>query len=441
MEGNKLYPLFEDIFSSFNKNEAIRCIISFKDEAVRERFKTELSNDEILCTINVIPSIVANLSKSKISKLKSRPEILQIEQDQVLKQSILDTVEHLNITEYKTSQIVFTGNGVKIGIIDDGINNDLGSIRGTVFQKLSLKGSAKKGIKNPKELTNNQFSHGSLMANLLVNQFLTQDDVLLGICPEAQIYDIDISKNYDIDVSKNSRSYYISDILQSFDLLVQKKLNLDILLIPLSSVTPSDGNDILSKACNLFTKKGIAIVCPSGNCKDDVGFIGTPGAAKEVITIGALTKSNRISDFTPQERKINNQIKPELYFPGESIQIPLTQYNRITTTGTSASAAIAAGFVTLLKEFNSELTPIQIKDILTEASNFYNAHSDTMEKVRTFTLVDLFKILDLYERPVLPYNYLIKRSIKASIEYVLILIIIFYMPIIFNIIKSYLSKF
>ncbi|MGV9203354.1 MAG: S8 family serine peptidase [Promethearchaeia archaeon] len=430
MDG-KIYPLFEDTLSSFEDNSPIRCIISFNDKSAKEKFNEKNPDIEILFSILVIPSIVVNLSKEEILGVKNHPDILQIEQDQSLKQCILDIMETLKISEYKTSQITFSGKGIKIGIIDDGIDNDLESIRGTVSQWVQLNKQEEKNLKKSKRTRSNQFSHGSLLTNLLVNQYLTEDDVLLGICPEAEIYDVDISNK--------EGEFFISDILRAFDLLLQKKIDLDIILIPFSSSTPSDGKDVLSKACNRLTKEKFIIVCPSGNYRNNRKIIGTPAAATHVITVGALKKSGYVAEFTPKQKEINGRIKPEFFFPGESIQIPLSQHNRVNTTGTSTSAAIAVGIIALLKEFNPKLDSDLIKGIFNKASQRCISRRGLEENIRTFSLVDLFKVLNLYERSVIPYTYLMKRSIKAAIEYIIIFSLIFYVPTIFQLIHTFLT--
>lgn len=437
MVNTNLYPLFDHKLPDYKDKDHIRCILSFKTKELRDKFLSKNPEIPVMEKLDLIPSLILILSKDGIKNLWNNSKIEQIEEDQVLEQCFLDISESLHVTEYKTSQIVFTGKGIKIGIIDDGINDSFESNRGTPIQRVQVHSNIKKprDLKR-KKLKSNNVTHGTLLANLLVNQYYTEEDVTLGICPNAYLLDVNISKQ----VQNNKQTYYISDILLAFDILNKKQIKPDILLIPFSNFSDSDGNDILSKACDRLSKEKVTIVCPAGNFKENRNILGTPGAASSVITVGSITKNGEISDFTPKSREIKGQIKPELHFPGESIHIPLSETNRVTITGTSGAAAIVTGFIALLKEFDPALGYPQIKNYLLNCSkNHPKFDYEKNESIRSFTLVDLFDSLKLYERPVLPYRYLLKRAIKASIEYVLILSIIFYIPLIFNLINSFLS--
>ena len=115
-------------------------------------------------------------------------------------------------------------------------------------------------------------NHGTLMAALMINKSRDQQNRIIGIAPEAKVIDFDIS---------NSNSeFFISDVLEIFDLIIKKSILIDLLFIPLNSLHPSDGNDILSLACNLLVEKAIIIISPAGNFGPESYTIGTPAAAE-----------------------------------------------------------------------------------------------------------------------------------------------------------------
>ena len=96
----------------------------------------------------------------------------------------------------------------------------------------------------------------------------------------------------DFDISNPTNHYYLSDILDVLEFILDEEIKIDILLISFSTLHPSDGNDILSLYCNLLIDKDIIIACPAGNYGPESYTIGSPAAADKVITFGSHTKNN-----------------------------------------------------------------------------------------------------------------------------------------------------
>jgi len=269
MKKMTIYTPFKEKIDTQNKDQQFRVLISFEDLSNREKFIEKYKDLIILGKFDFIPSIYANLEKDQIYHFEKEKIINQIEEDQKLYFSMLDVSEILGLNEYQNSHIIYRGTNINVGIVDDGINESLPSIPNLKDPLDSNK------IKIPEK----DITHGTIMASVISNQFKDIDDKFIGIAPNVNLIDLKLNK---LD-----EEYHISDVLKIFEKINNNKIQIDILLISLTTKDPSDGKDILSLACNLCVNNGLIIVSPAGNFGPDSYTIGSPGAAEKVITVGA----------------------------------------------------------------------------------------------------------------------------------------------------------
>jgi len=412
MKYQKIYPLFIEKIKGQPKKQ--RVILSFKNLSDRKKFISKNTKLKIIKKFNLIPSIKVSLSKEQILTYDNDKLVKQIEEDQQLYLSMLDVMEILELSDYRTSQISFTGRNVNVGILDVGINKNFTSISNIemIHQKLD---NSEKEITLKKE--KHEISHGTIMASIISNQFKNSDEILIGIAPHVKIHDFDI-------LNKKEK-YYFSHILEFFDIIIKKKIMIDVLLISFTTSNPSDGKDILSLSCNALVDKGIIIVSPAGNFGPEPQTIGSPGAAKKVITFGTLEKEVTIPEFSGRGPTLDERIKPDFCLPGSKISIPLSQNLRASVTGTSVSASFGAGIIALIKEFEPTISYDELIKLL-ENSSVDLDYDNNAQGYGMLIIPRIFKTLNLYQKKIVPYNYLLKISLKYSIEFLIILIVLFY---------------
>jgi len=442
MNSEKIFPLFlkklenqtkNQILEIFNdddksaKVEKFRIIISFKDISKRDDFIFKNKNLEILKQFDLIPSISLNLTRGQIQNLQHNNLIKRIEEDQKLYLSMLDVIEDIGLNSYRKYKKSYTGKKIIIGIIDNGINRVYDTFKGVEINRYSLIERNKKA----------KITHGTLMANIIVNQFQDENKNIIGIAPDAKIIDFDISNS--------NEQYFFSDILEIFDYIVQNNIKVDILLIPFTTLHPSDGNDSLSLCCNLLVDKGIIIVCPAGNFGPESYTIGSPSAAEKVITIGSYTKDKKISYFSGRGPTLDERIKPDFCLPGSKIEISLSEGIRVNISGTSVSAAIFAGLIALIKESNPKISYLKIFAIIKKACinlGYQNISqgSGTILISNIFKTIKVRKVKDKEvetikkEEKSMSYNHMMLKALGISIEYFIIFIIIFYLVYYFDLI-------
>jgi len=427
MATKKIYSLFRKkieelkISKEDEKKKKYRVIISFEDASNRDKFVSKYKNLQILENFDLIPSILVNLTENEISSFKNENLIKQIEEDQKLFASMLEVLEILDLYDYKTSQILYTGKDITVGIIDDGIDNSYVSFSKIPINHFILSNKTKT---NAFKVGTVNVTHGTVMASIICNQFRDSNDIYIGISPKVKLNDFNISNE--------ANTAYMTNILKVFDLIIDQKLDVDILLIPFISKDPSDGMDVLSFACNKLVDNGMIIVCPAGNFGPESSSIGSPGAAKNVITIGAINKDLTIPYYSGRGPTLDKRMKPEFCLPGSNIKVPLLEDFHVKVTGTSVAASIGVGIIALIKESHRMLTSNDILEIIKTASINLN-HENNEQGFGIPNVVNLFKNLDLYQERVLPYSYLIRRSLKVSIELFILILILFYLSFFFMI--------
>jgi serine protease AprX len=413
-----IYPPFKDKLEILSEDQICSVLISFDDLSNRDNFIKKNSYLDIHVKIEFIPSILVNLKKEQILNYESEELINRIEENQIVYPAMLDVIEFLELNEYKTSGISYTGKNVTVGIIDNGINEKIPALANVSFKKFRL---------NTKEQSieeSGEISHGTVMASIISNRFIDSKNNYIGIAPNVEIYDFDISNSH--------QEYFFSDILLIFDKIYKEHVNLDILFISLTTKTSSDGKDLLSLACDLLSDKRIIIISPAGNFGPKTYSIGSPGAARKVITIGAFNKELEITNFSGRGPTLDERTKPDLSFPGSSIVVPINDDLRLKVSGTSVATAIGVGVIALIKEYNPNICHDDLIDLLNKAriDLEYDANAQGLGTVK---VLKLFKNLGLYQDKFVPYNYLIKKALKLTGEFFILFIFLFYLFYFFRI--------
>ncbi len=165
----------------------------------------------------------------------------------------------------------------------------------------------------------------------------------------------------------------------------RRKLGIKVLSMSLGSpATQSYKDDPMCKAVRAAWKADLVVCVAAGNEGPKAGTINSPGTEPSVITVGAEDDRNtpRISDdpiayFSSRGPTIDGLPKPDVVAPGVnivSLRSPKSYLDsarsRVGTwyasfSGTSMATPICAGVVALLIERKPDITPVEVKSILT----------------------------------------------------------------------------
>jgi serine protease AprX len=274
----------------------------------------------------------------------------------------------------------FTGDGVDVAVIDTGIAPVAELSESDVFvgPDLSLEG----GVDELAGL--DSFGHGTHMAGIIAGRTPGADPAdpqpgdFLGVAPDAGIVSV--------KVADNTGAVDVSQVVAAIDWVVQHRNSgdLNIRVLNLSYNTDSDQHyvdDPLSKAVENAWDHGIVVVVSAGNEGRSVWNLASPATNPNVLAVSSAELSSWGYWGQPKWVPKGRQRNPDVVAPGVSIAGLRVPGSRIDAqypqgriagderlflgSGTSQSAAVVSGAVALLLDQRPDLTPDEVKGLLT----------------------------------------------------------------------------
>ncbi|HEX3327412.1 MAG TPA: S8 family serine peptidase [Actinomycetota bacterium] len=288
----------------------------------------------------------------------------------------------------------FTGQGVGVALLDTGVvpvdgltsTNSDGSAKVTHGPDLSLDNNA------PGMQYLDGFGHGTHMAGIIAGKDdgvssndYTKSSSFVGIAPDAHLINVKVgASNGVVDVSQ---------VLAGINWVAEHKDDngLNIRVLNLSFGTDSKQSytiDPLAYAAEVAWRRfGLVVVASAGNSQFGTSALNDPATDPYVLAVGAADTQgtggvgdDEVSDFSARGNGIRN---PDLVAPGRSIVSLRDPGSYIDTnfgstgevgtrffrgSGTSEAAAVTSGAAALLLSQRPDLTPDQVKAILTSSA-------------------------------------------------------------------------
>lgn len=265
-----------------------------------------------------------------------------------------------------------TGQGVRLGVIDTGIDYthpDFGSCTRQQF----LDGSCER-VKSGYDWVANDTDpidenlHGTHVASII-----GANGSVRGVAPDVTLYALRV-----LDASGSGSS---ANIIRAIEWAVDPNGDgdfsdhLDVINLSLGSSlgTPDTADSV---AADNAAAAGVVVVAAAGNAGPDSGTIGSPGAARRAITVGASNLDGTVAQFSsrgPVRSGDTLIVKPDLVAPGVSIcaalltgetRTPCGDERHTPLSGTSMAAPHVAGVAALIKQARPGLSPKEIKTLL-----------------------------------------------------------------------------
>ncbi|TWP47281.1 S8 family serine peptidase [Lentzea tibetensis] len=142
---------------------------------------------------------------------------------------------------------------------------------------------------------------------------------------------------------------------------------------------PTDGSDELSALVDdLSARTGVLFVVAAGNNGPGPRTVTTPGAATKALTVGAVDRENRITDFSSRGPRLGDAaVKPEIVAPGAgivaaraagtSMGAPVDDL-RTAASGTSMATPHVSGAAALLAQQHPSWTGEALKSALVSSA-------------------------------------------------------------------------
>jgi len=325
---------------------------------------------------SLIPAVAAKIPAANLAALHHHPLITYVEQDTEIASieppylsSILSTIAGFSAAntqdEYALSWGVehigskavhsrgITGKGVKIAVIDSGIDYDNEDLDDNYQGGYDF-------VFNDNDPRDDSFnSHGTHVAGIIAAEKNSIGAV--GVAPEASLYALKVLTSFGSGLT--------SDIVAAIQWAVDN--DMDIINISIAG----EHSDSLKAACDAAYNAGLLIVAAAGNTNGQP--TSYPASYSSVIAVTATDKDNNLASFAPTGPEV------ELSAPGMSIySTARTPNNYGTLDGTSQAAPHVAGLAALilssgeLKDLNSD-GEINNKDLRLELQAAVDDLGDT----------------------------------------------------------------
>ncbi len=159
---------------------------------------------------------------------------------------------------------------------------------------------------------------------------------------------------------------------------------MDVINMSLGEPEVEPSRDLLVTALEGAAAAGVVPVIAAGNDFSDFGFgsVSSPGSAPSAITVAAADSRNVIASFSSAgPTPVSLQMKPDVSAPGVSIlsSVPAKQGTFGELSGTSMAAPHVAGAAALLKERHPTWTVAQLKSALEQTGD--PVHAETGAEV------------------------------------------------------------
>jgi len=330
--------------------EPLRVIVKYRPDALALAASL-LGLSTTYYTFRLLSAAAHSVTREGISALSQRDDVEMIWYDEPVHTMLDVSVPLIGVPSVWEAGI--TGKGIKVGIVDTGIDPDHPDLAGRIVQMKDFTGQG----------PNDNHGHGTHVAGIIGGTGAASGGKYKGVAPEC-VY-------YTAKVLRGDGSGSTSDVMAGVEWAVQQ--GVQVINLSLGSDGACDGTDALSVTCDAATGKGVVVCVAAGNAGPGASTVGSPGCAKTVITIGATTKTDTIASFSSRGPTSDGRIKPDLCFPGGSIIACRAKGTSMGTpvddsytqaSGTSMATPHAAGACALLLQTKPGLAPQQIKDIL-----------------------------------------------------------------------------
>ncbi|MFJ7130762.1 S8 family serine peptidase [Streptomyces sp. NPDC098101] len=239
-----------------------------------------------------------------------------------------------------------TGKGIKVAVIDSGVNPNTPSLKGKV-----LKGWDASGTKGDE--TDDYTGHGTTMAELIVGS--GANGGIRGLAPDAQVIPYRVSDTE----RQHERGINAFDMEES----IKAAANSDAQIISISWASDYS-NTYTQDALRLANEKGKLVFAGAGNTAKKGNKPQYPAAYPEAVAVAATDRKGVVADYSQHGDYI------DIAAPGSDIPAwcdkELKRY--CTSDGTSNATAIASATAALVWSVHPDWTANQVLRAMLESA-------------------------------------------------------------------------
>ncbi|MDX3642739.1 S8 family serine peptidase [Streptomyces sp. MB09-02B] len=194
----------------------------------------------------------------------------------------------------------YDGKGVKVAVLDSGIDVTHPDVKGAVVGSKDFTGSRS---------TDDRAGHGTHVASTVVGSGVRSGGKYKGVAPGAKLL---VGRVLD-DRGRGQDSWLIAGMQWAAGQGAQ------VISMSLGG-TDTPGVDPMEKAVgDLSASSGALFVIAAGNEGPQPGTVNTPGAASAALTVAAVDSEDGLADFSSVGPDASGELKPDISAPGVDI--------------------------------------------------------------------------------------------------------------------------
>jgi len=315
-------------------------IIHYKEMPQIEDIEVIEKIGKITYVYSIIPTIAAEIPRDEIEKIRTLPNVLDVEKDDSeatisysgsYGRKISDGGGIKHIGADKVHSLGATGKGIRICMPDTGIDKNNPILASKIIDEIDF-------VNNDYDAMDDN-GHGTNMATLTSTT-----------APGASLMVVKIWNNYGIATK--------SDILAGIDWCVVRGADVISLSIGTSKLFSSNcDSNLYARAANSAVNSGVFVSAASGN-HYSLSSVSSPACGSKVIAVGGVNKNDK--------RFSHSNGGSQLDVMGPGYILTSTRIGSMSKIGVGTSLAVpyVSGTVALLLGEDFSLTPAQISNIL-----------------------------------------------------------------------------
>ncbi|MEU1395661.1 S8 family serine peptidase [Micromonospora zamorensis] len=251
-------------------------------------------------------------------------------------------------------QAGFTGQGVRVAVLDTGIDTEHPDLTGRVAESQNFSEATDAG---------DTVGHGTHVASIIAGSGAASGGRYRGVAPDATLLNGKVCE--DLGCSDSA-------ILAGMQWAAVDQ-HADVINMSLGGSDTPDVDPLEAAVESLTAQTGALFVISAGNAGTD-GSVSSPSTADAALSVGAVDRDDALADFSSRGPRVGDGgLKPDITAPGVEIVAARAEGTElgapvgegyVTLSGTSMAAPHVTGAVALLAQQHTGWAAAQLKATL-----------------------------------------------------------------------------